>query len=87
VDGQILPQRSPTRRDRASIGIVKLLGESRELGELAGEQGRFVLLEYLRDSGRRLTTLKSVASGGSAVPLALVRAFEETSALGWRALR
>jgi 3-(methylthio)propionyl---CoA ligase len=38
----------------------------------------FGLLQYLRDSGRRLTTLKSVVSGGSAVPLALVRAFEET---------
>src|SRR4051812_14955690 len=38
----------------------------------------FGLLQYLRDSGQRLTTLKSVVSGGSAVPLALVRAFEET---------
>jgi 3-(methylthio)propionyl---CoA ligase len=38
----------------------------------------FGLLQYLRESGRRLTTLKSVVSGGSAVPLALVRAFEET---------
>jgi fatty-acyl-CoA synthase len=38
----------------------------------------FGLLQYLCESGQRLTTLKSVFSGGSAVPLALVRAFEET---------
>jgi acyl-CoA synthetase (AMP-forming)/AMP-acid ligase II len=38
----------------------------------------FGLLQYLRDSGQRLTTLKSLVSGGSAVPPALVRAFEET---------
>jgi acyl-CoA synthetase (AMP-forming)/AMP-acid ligase II len=45
------------------------------------------LLHYLYDTGRRVTTLKTVASGGAAIPLALVRAFEETYGItvihGW----
>ncbi|MCC5862519.1 MAG: long-chain fatty acid--CoA ligase [Gammaproteobacteria bacterium] len=35
------------------------------------------LLNYLRSSGRRLKTLKNIAVGGSACPLALMKAFED----------
>jgi acyl-CoA synthetase (AMP-forming)/AMP-acid ligase II len=37
----------------------------------------FGLLEHLRATGARLSTLKSVVIGGAAAPLAMIRAFEE----------
>jgi fatty-acyl-CoA synthase len=47
----------------------------------------FGLLRYLHDTGRRVTSLTSVASGGAAIPLALVHDFEETYGIrvihGW----
>ena len=37
----------------------------------------FGLLQHLRTSGERLTTLRKIAGGGSAVPVALTEAFRE----------
>ena len=37
----------------------------------------FGLLAYLRESGKRLTTLRSMAIGGSAVPESMIAAFED----------
>ena len=47
-------------------GIVKLLGESRELGELAGEQGRFGLCG-LRDAADIVPRLEGAGPLGAVV--------------------
>ncbi len=38
------------------------------------------LLEYMEQTGKRFTSLKRLLSGGSAVPISMIAAFEEKHA-------